>query len=114
MQFFEITVLEFIEEIKKVLPQWKIEISPLTVMDKNSTDNSVTIVVKNDKESASCTVPLKEPSTPPRHFALLMLNVGNLICKITNEKDQSKYDELISNQISKYFESKRSLWVIVF
>jgi len=96
---FEMTAAEYVAEIREALPDFEIQITPATVMDAGSTDTSVTITVKRGSKSESCTIPLKLPSYPPRHSAILMLNIANLICRITNEKDDLQYHAIINSQL---------------
>lgn len=100
---FEMTAAEYVAEIGKALPDFEVQITPTTVMDADSADTSATITVKGGSKSESCTIPLKLPSYPPRHSAILMSNIANLICRITNEKDDLQYHAIISSQLAKYF-----------
>ena len=108
--FFKISTATFLQETKKVVPDWDITIIPSDVMENPEKYNQVKIIVFNQntgisREGKLHLFPPKPSHPPPHHLTILSTNIASLICRGT-QNDDLELCQKICNQISVFFGNK--------
>lgn len=98
---------KYLEQVKKILPDWQIEITPNDLMINPDKYNEVKITVKNKENSEEAILPLKKSHGSPNHFVIVTMNIASLISKITKENDL-QLNQKICDHFSTFFEHKNN------
>ena len=106
--FFKMSTAEFLEHVKKILPEWDITITPHDVMENPSKYDKAEITVchKKNKIIKKAKFSIRRPlasQPPPYHFGILSVNIASLICKDT-QNDDLELLQKISDSFSAFYE----------
>lgn len=97
----------YLEQVKKILPEWQIEIIPNDLMTNPDKYTKVKITVKNKKDSEEAILPLKKSHGSLNHFVIVTTNIASLISKITKENDL-QLSQKIYDHFSTFFEYRNN------
>ena len=104
---FRIPATVFVEEVKKVVHGWDITIMPSDFTKNPELYDTVTITASNQDTGVTrkACLHLKYTLSPPSHYALLVSNIGSLVCRGTKESEIDLCQK-IYNQFTVFFDRK--------
>ncbi len=107
----EISTITYLEQVKKVLPEWDITITPVDLMENPQKYNKMDIKLVNikNKITRDASIPLFKPppnALPPHHASVITINIASLAYKEEPEKE-ADLTQKIFNQLGTFYEIRK-------